>query len=640
MINGDLVEKPRADLFNNFLNLTAAIESPVLLVHGNHDGKPPFTLFLDAQARVSGFQSLYYSFDVGGWHYVVLPAFPEQIPEEIAPQMLAWLAADMEANQFKNTMVFTHFPYMPQGLTQLEYYVQNPLELRLQILDELLKYGNTKYWFAGHVHNGIQNSVKTAWEYRGAKFITVPTVVRPRNFGEEYPTFREGLGKGGYFLTVNVNQSDVSILGRRAEQQRTFRYPDNFPLFAPEIEPRWLSRAIDLPAQPFHNGSFETGLQGWQKVWRYQTDSQPGFVTETSHRLSTDGRRSLLLGVREKGQAWANDELTEVYQIVPVQPGRSPILSLDYYAEEISKIGGGYIRLHAYKNSTHQATMIFYFGHNGVDANVSNIGKIFLLTGTGQFGTNRSFRELIQQNQVMFWDLSETEDRWHHLRVDIKSLFEKAAQFTGQSTFDADKLFIALGAWNSIIPNSETQILFDNVKLQWREKPSVSVHNDEKLVVSRDIFEPRFARPVRSRVRGLTEHTSDSLLRQRNRTDGKDQLLGLDDNSPLVGREIVRGKVAQGEIWTGETDAHFHSPPVHSPLDGARENDPLTLRQSMQDWSAFSSAHTFWEQQLEMSYAEELMSTSNNRMVQEGLHHIWGSSDAQILTIHHLQSST
>ncbi len=45
-----------------------------------------------------------------------------------------------------------------------------------------------KYYFNGHVHNGLKNAAKLAWEYRGTRFFTVPTVIHTRPFGDgEYP---------------------------------------------------------------------------------------------------------------------------------------------------------------------------------------------------------------------------------------------------------------------------------------------------------------------------------------------------------------------------------------------------------------------------------------------------------------------
>ena len=142
VILGDLISKRTIPpQYRNFVRMTKLLQVPVVLVHGNHDGHSPFNQFFNAQDELSGFCDLYYSFDVGQWHYVILPS----IPDEYNPDaLLNWLAEDMRANQARDTMVFTHYPYLPQGLTRLECYVQNPLSLRTAIMDEVLRYGSIK----------------------------------------------------------------------------------------------------------------------------------------------------------------------------------------------------------------------------------------------------------------------------------------------------------------------------------------------------------------------------------------------------------------------------------------------------------------------------------------------------------------
>ncbi|HEY9662996.1 MAG TPA: hypothetical protein V6C65_31510, partial [Allocoleopsis sp.] len=403
---------------------------------------------------------------------------------------LSWLAADLQANQSKPTVVFSHYHYLPQGLTQLEYYAQNPIDLRAKILDEVLQYGNVKYWYNGHVHNGIQASVKTAWEYRGCKFITVPTTTTSRNFGEEYPAFKRGLTRGGYFMTVNVDHENVKLIGRRAEQDNAFVYPDRFRSFQLDLEPRWLNPIPNFAPLAFTNGGFEQGLQGWNKVWRYRADRQPGYITQTRQHPKSAGRRALELAVREKGQNWSNDELTEVYQVVDVPDRQFPVLQLDYYIDKMSAIGGGYIRLHAYQDATHQFTMIFYVGNNGKSDHFSNTGKIFSLTATGQDG---SLNSLIRQKKIMFWQLHQSSDRWHHLQIDIKSLYRQASKLTGSFLpFQVNKLFLGLGAWNGKIPDSQTKLFFDQVKLNWQDKASASRNDGVNLAVRKNIFQGRF----------------------------------------------------------------------------------------------------------------------------------------------------
>jgi 3',5'-cyclic AMP phosphodiesterase CpdA len=491
VILGDFVAKPTiTPQYQNFIRMTELFDIPVVLVHGNHDGRFPFSQFFNAQDTLSGFQSLHYSFDVGQWHYVVLPSIYDEYDSE---QLLKWLAKDMKANQHRDTIVFSHYPYLPQGLTQLEYYAQNPIGLRKAIMDEVLNYGNTKYWFAGHVHNGLKTSVKISWEYRGATFVTVPTNVVPRNYGEEFPIFNRGMDQGGYFMTVDVKPTGVTLIGRRGNQPQTFTYPERFQPFRDGIEPRWFTRIPMFDPKPFRNGSFERGLRHWYSVWRYKTDRQPGFITRRSKTHVSEGRNALMLAVREKGSDWAQDELTEVYQVVDVQPNRHPVLSLDYYIKKLSKVSGGYLRIHAFKDSAHQGSMLFYFGHDGNNRPLSRTAAVFHLTATGKAETLRAFQKFTAQKEMMFWELQRSPGQWHHLKVDIQQLFQKGARLQGQpQRFNVDKMFIALGTWTSDQPNSRTQIFFDDVDLKWKRRTVVSKHDGQRLAITRDIYEPRF----------------------------------------------------------------------------------------------------------------------------------------------------
>ncbi|WP_416669798.1 metallophosphoesterase family protein [Egbenema bharatensis] len=488
VINGDFVNQYSIpSQYRNFVRMTKLIQVPVVLNYGNHDGAPPFTQFFNAQQEISGSQAFYQSFNAGKWHYIVLPAIPHEYDPE---PMLNWLANDLQANQTRPTVVFSHYHYLPQGLTQLEYYAQNPLKLRNRILDQVLQYGNVKYWYTGHVHNGIQTSVKTAWEYRGCKFITVPTTTLARNFGEEYPLFKQGLKKGGYFMMVEVNDETATLTGRRAEQPNIFFYPDRFPTFQPQLEPRWLEPVPTFSPRLFSNGSFETGLQGWYKVWRYQADRQPGFITRSNPSRSTAGKRSLELAVREKGQNWSQDELTEVYQMVGVPANTFPVLQLNYQVDQLSEMGGGYIRLHAYQGTAHQFTMIFYVGHDGKNIPALHIGRIFHLTATGEVG---GLNRLVTQKQVMFWKLNQQDKKWHDLKVDIRKLYQDASQVLGlPKPFQVDKLFLGLGAWNGSIPDSKTRLFFDRVRLHWRTVASSSRNDGDRLPINQRIYRGRF----------------------------------------------------------------------------------------------------------------------------------------------------
>lgn len=497
VVNGDFINDPKVPTqWGNFVRLTKQSRSQVVLVHGNHDGHPPYSQYLKAARLLKSPRRLFYSFNAGKWHYIAIPVFPHDGAN--SEEFLTWLANDLAANRTRPTMVFAHYHFMPQGLTQLEYYAQTPLSLRQRILHEVLKHGNVRYWFAGHVHNGVKSSIKIAWEHRGCKFITVPTGTAPRNFGEEFPAFRKGMTEGGYYLMVNVKGDDVSIVGRRAGQPQAHRYPNSFRAFDPALDPRWLKRAQDFSPTPFSNGGFEQALAGWYPVWRYKADQKPGFVAEVTSQERAEGASSLHIKVREKGQTWAFDELNEVFQVFAVPPGQRTQLSLNYNVGALSRVGGGYVRVHGYQGTQLVSTMVFYFGHNGIDKGVTHTGKIFCLTGEADCTSLAGFRTAIEAKKIMFWELGKEPGRWHTLKVDLNDLHDRSAAAVGrQATFAVDKMFLAVGVWNGKVPGSESDAYFDAVNVSYGTAPQASVNDGRTLPADAGVFTPRFLGDLR-----------------------------------------------------------------------------------------------------------------------------------------------
>ncbi len=56
VFNGDLVAFPRENFFASFNSTVQALDPPIVLVHGNHDGRYPDTQFYDSQELLSGFR--------------------------------------------------------------------------------------------------------------------------------------------------------------------------------------------------------------------------------------------------------------------------------------------------------------------------------------------------------------------------------------------------------------------------------------------------------------------------------------------------------------------------------------------------------------------------------------------------------
>jgi len=178
---GDMVNVPDPASLENFYTLVKPLKCPIVLNHGNHDTPPPYTDFRNLEEKINGIRSVYYSFDAGQWHFITLPAnieFGNYDNLEVKKPMMEWLIKDFEANKDRPTIVFVHMHLMPLGLTQLEWYTHSPTFKR-ELLDALTKWGNVKWYFNAHVHNGIKVAMKTAWTYKGINFLTVPSGTAP-----------------------------------------------------------------------------------------------------------------------------------------------------------------------------------------------------------------------------------------------------------------------------------------------------------------------------------------------------------------------------------------------------------------------------------------------------------------------------
>lgn len=346
---GDVVNVPDQDSFENFYNLVRPYRGLHVVVHGNHDTSPPYTEFRQLVKRLNGIESVYYSFDAGDWHFVVLPAnteFGNYADLEVNKPMMDWLRADLEANKNRPTVVFIHIHLMPMGLTQLEWYTYTP-GFKRELIDALARWGNVKWLFSGHVHNGIKVSSKTAWTYRGINFLTIPTITASRPYGEEFPQFAEGARRGGFYAIVDVDGDTLTVRGRLAGVADEYVFADSFQPFTPEKDIRLLTRSIDLPPKPvLENPDFEEGLHGWYTCPRYVCDGETGYLNEWRMKHKRSGAYSAYLYAIPMGIDWLQDEYNELFQIVAA-PGPNPEFRGSYYIQHPAESGGGYFRLTA-----------------------------------------------------------------------------------------------------------------------------------------------------------------------------------------------------------------------------------------------------------------------------------------------------
>jgi len=177
VFNGDMVADADPAPIKNFLNRVENLEPLTILVHGNHDGAHPYPEFKQMQKTCNGTEDVYFSFNCGKWHFVTFPCKFRR-NQKYQAELLNWLAKDLEKNRDRPTMVFEHLHLLPLGLTQLSWYTYDK-PFKQQILEILTKYGNVRTVICGHVHNGIQTSIKTGWTYKDINFISAPPVLHP-----------------------------------------------------------------------------------------------------------------------------------------------------------------------------------------------------------------------------------------------------------------------------------------------------------------------------------------------------------------------------------------------------------------------------------------------------------------------------
>jgi len=509
---GDLVNVPDWLSYRNFMECIEDAKMPCMLVHGNHDGRPPYENYKRVQQIVSGHQKTYYSFDVGKWHFVVIPCNLDKgnpIETQTETDMLKWLKEDLQKNADRPTMFFEHLHMLPQGLTQLEWYTFR-LELRKKIRDIITSYGNVRYYFNGHIHNGIKASVKMSWEYEGIKFVTVPTIIEGRNFGEEFEKYKHGLPRGGYYMIVEVDGEDARLKARLTGVKEAYVYPDRFKKFTDEVEPRWWHKTVAFePNAEISNGGFEDGLNSWNATYRYQADSEPAFVFKATDEVAKSGKKSAFVLTRSKGRVfWAMDDMTGLYQTVKVPQEGSPVLNASYYLSERPENGGGFIRFNAVSGEEFEFLMMFHWGENQDRAN-------FLPRSVGYeiYGEQQSWGFLQElgekKHRGMYWLVADDPGSWHNLKVNLRQLYDDCQESPGAyDKLGITKLFLEVGTWSNRAHGSVSRAHFDDISLTTEQKPAQSVLDDKPLAVNKWVFRTRFGQGLIDWVKQTSRNQS------------------------------------------------------------------------------------------------------------------------------------
>jgi 3',5'-cyclic AMP phosphodiesterase CpdA len=186
----------------------SGVKAPVYPVMGNHDvfgwgSKEPLDEAAPDYGKAMALDRLrlkqsYYSFDAGGWHFVILDNVARRgggYYSDLDPQQLEWLRADLNTNASKKPVcVFSHIPF----LAVCPFFFSPKTEVLWRVHDNLLyhdastilpvfKQGGVKLSLCGHIH--MQDRV----EFDGMTFIT-DAAVSGDWWGGPFQGFAEGYG--------------------------------------------------------------------------------------------------------------------------------------------------------------------------------------------------------------------------------------------------------------------------------------------------------------------------------------------------------------------------------------------------------------------------------------------------------------
>ncbi len=505
---GDLVNVPNKPSFDNWYKRVSKFDGTHVVNHGNHDTIPPYTRFRDYEEKLNGIRSVYYSFDVGKWHFITMPAnieFGNYDNLEVVEPMMKWLKKDLRANKDRPTIVFMHLHYMPQGLSQLEWYSHSQ-ELKRRLLMAFTEHGNVKYYFNGHVHNGIKVTMKTAWTYKEINFMTLPSGTAPRPFGEEYSDFEEGLERGGYYTIVDVDGDNVTIRSRLSAVDGEFTYPDKFKKFTPEDDRRCFTKAIDIPPKVrLHEGGFETGINEWYKPYRYICDKKPGFLNEWRMKYKNEGHHSGYVYAKPMGENWVNDEYNEFYQILNAPKDGDPVFKGSYFIADPAESGGGYYRLIGIggpkTKGEFKFLMEFDFSEAEDEYKSDYYPRAMGYHISGSVSSWMYLQNLGNKKQGMFIRLPKTPLKWHNLEINISDLYDKAMGKSGAyDKLGVNRFMLAAGVWSNKGVDKGSGAFFDSISLSGMNEFRPSMINENIIEVDKSIFETGFGQALHDKV--------------------------------------------------------------------------------------------------------------------------------------------
>lgn len=181
-----------------------AIKTPVKHVLGNHDVR---NISREKWSELVGEKQSYYSFDLGGYHHVVLDGnrTERRGPLYISEEQLNWLEEDLGKTSL-TTVIYCHFPMDNQSMENNYYFHDKPESASLGnkyfVRRILEKSGKVVAVFSGHTHFYSEQKLNNI------TYCTVPSF--SENDGNQEPN--------GKYAVTTLEDGQVHIEIKKSER--------------------------------------------------------------------------------------------------------------------------------------------------------------------------------------------------------------------------------------------------------------------------------------------------------------------------------------------------------------------------------------------------------------------------------------
>jgi predicted MPP superfamily phosphohydrolase len=228
----------------------------------------------------------FYSWDEGDWHFLTIPCGGTGYLETL--DIFNWMDKDLSMNKHKPTIVFMHVPPIGIGMAD-SYFID--VQQKGRFLDIFSRYGNVKYVFSGHIHNGTKVTVRSARNYKGTNYVVCPTHIwnqRPFGVNQKY---KEELDQGAHGIIVGYLKKDKAELYSVLPDKSRLNIPDSFKGFTYESNPVNFYPMQNLPVKEDQINVFgDKRLDGWLTNFAYLEETNPSFIREVSKDIKRKGK--------------------------------------------------------------------------------------------------------------------------------------------------------------------------------------------------------------------------------------------------------------------------------------------------------------------------------------------------------------